>query len=161
MATTTSWWECCGRGRSVRALARTAGAVAILLIPACTDMPVQPEPEPEPLVFEARVNVQLGNTVVGMRPLYVVTASLNATQGTVRRETRLDSVTIEYGRNDDDWTRLRLLRALPFSERLPFEVEPGDVYRVMAHLYATAIDGEGRAHQQVAEWQTSGTAIPQ
>jgi hypothetical protein len=152
-----------GRTHAIAACPDLFLVVLLMSAGGCSDSPVRPDPEPEPdpLVFEARVNVQLGNTAVGTRPLYVVTSSLNATQGTVRREAVLDSVTIEYSRNDDAWTRLRLLRALPFSDRLPFTVEPADVYRVMARLYATAFDGDGNVYHQIAEWQTSGTAIPQ
>lgn len=136
--------------------AAVAGALALA---ACGDAPTRPEPEPPELELEARVNVQLGDTPVGARPFYIVTGYAAAVVAGRARAAHIDSVVVEYARNTEAWVRVRRTSQIPFSGDLPFEAASGDVYRLIARLYASAADGAGERQVLMAEWSASGAAF--
>jgi hypothetical protein len=127
---------------------------------ACGDSDTDPiVPTFAPVVLEADVNVQIGDTPVGSQPHYVMTTFLRATQGGETATASLDSVVLSYRLNDGPFVVGTALRQAQFFGDLPFVVQAGDRYTLFARLYAHATGKGGRSAVATDDFSAGGMAI--
>ncbi len=119
----------------------------------------QPTSHLKPVVINANVNVQLGNTVIGQRPAYTVTAFASAMQGGVKISPTMDSIILSYRLNDSPFVVGSALRRTPFAGELPFIVQTGDRYTMYARMYTSASGVGGVKGMAISDWNISGVAV--
>lgn len=138
---------------------RSVFLVAVVALSgACgeTERPVVIEP-PDPIELTARVNIQLGDTPAGEQPGYIITGQAVGTRAGREVASEVDSVIVSYRRGGETgWTRQRRSFGVPFSDRLPFEVQAGQTYELRATLYAHARAG-GEVVGGSDTWIASGS----
>jgi hypothetical protein len=134
---------------------------ACVVMSACggTDEPAAPVVTIPRVDLDASVNVQLGNTPVGSRPAYTITAFVQAFQGTERVSASVDSIILSYRLNDSPFVVGTPLRQTPFSSQLPFVVQAGDRYTLFARLYASAAGRGGMTATAINDANVSGIAV--
>jgi hypothetical protein len=132
-----------------------------LALAGCDDKtdPVQPVVKPGPVVIDASVNVQLGDTPIGSRPQYIVTSFLSAMQDSVAVAVNLDSIILSYRLNDSPFVVGSRLGHTPFAGELPFVAQAGDRYTLFARIYASSTGIGGMKATAIGDWNVSGVAI--
>lgn len=134
--------------------------VAAVSLAACGDSAADPILIPfAPVVLQADVNVQIGNTVVGSRPHYIVTTFVSATQAGAAATAYMDSVVLSYRLNDGPFVVGNALKQPQYSGDLAFMVQTGDRYTLYARLFAHASGKGGRSAIGTDDFSADGVAI--